>query len=247
MRRAPRWRGWAVLAFVARAAAAQEPIFVTPPVTMFQQGGLVGVEIERQGRTVVTSSEAAFGILPPWTVALHGVGVDARGAPLELARVHLGTRVRLIKVDRPREWILFSVYGAGALPLGDEAARVAEANGVPDLVVGLSAARMARRGDAFADLSWSRTPGPAGALSGAALGLALGWRPSPAGYGDLEAQLFAEARGRYQEGGVATIGLAPGILLHSRNVLLKLGVLFPAWTRRAGDEPVVRLAAKLLL
>lgn len=244
MRRA--WTG-VVLACLAPAAWAQEPIFVTPPVTMFQQGGLVGVEIERQGGTVVTSSEAAFGILPPWTVALHGVGVDARGAPLELARLHLGTRVRLVKVDRPREWILFSVYGAGALPLGDEAARVARVHGVPDLVLGLSAARMARRGDAFADLSWSRTAGPAGTRSGAALGVAVGWRPAPGDYGKLEAQLFAEARGQYQEGGAAAIGLASGILVHSRNMLLKVGVLFPAWTRRTSDEPVVRLGAKLLL
>lgn len=50
-----------------------------------------------------------------------------------------------------------------------------------------------------------------------------------------------------EEGGSAAIGLAPGVLLHSRNVLLKTGLLIPAWTRRAAREATVRMGLKLLL
>ncbi|MBI4419205.1 MAG: hypothetical protein HY560_00105 [Gemmatimonadetes bacterium] len=229
------------------AAAAQEPIFITPPVTMFQQGGLLGVELERRGSTVAVSSDAAFGITPSWTLALHAVGIDASGSSPELARVQLGTRLRLVKVDRPREWLLLSVYGAGSLPLGGDADRVAETNGVPREVVGVSAARMARSGDVFADVSLARTPAPAGSRTSGAAGVAVGWRPSPADYGTPELQLFGEIRGRYAEGGAAELGLAPGVVLHTRNALLKLGVLFPTWTRQSGKAPAIRIGAKLLL
>jgi hypothetical protein len=105
---------------------------------------------------------------------------------------------------------------------------------------------MARGGDAFADLAVTRIETPDRDLTAAKLSLALGWRPRPSAYGQLEAQLFAEALGQYVEGGSAAIGLAPGILLHSRNAVLKVGVLFPAWTRRASKQATLRLGAKLL-
>lgn len=228
------------------AARAQEPIFVTPPVTMYQFGAVAGVDVERRSGTVAFSSEAAFGVLAPWTVSLHAVGIDARGDAAELARLHVGTRVRLVKVDRPREWLLLSVYGAAALPLGAEADAVAEAYQVPATVVGVSATRMARGGDAFANVSLARIPTPAGTLTGGTLGLAAGWRPRPGRYGQLEGQLFAEALANYVEGGSASIGLAPGLLVHSRNVVVKAGVLVPIWTRESGDDPVLRVGAKLL-
>lgn len=237
----------AALLLVPAALAGQEPIFVTPPVTMYQFGVVVGIDVQRQGRTVQVASEVAFGMLPPWTVSVHAVGIDAAGAAPEFARAHLGTRIRLLKVDRPREWILLSLYGAGALPAGDEADLVARRHGVPDAIVGLSATRMARGGDAFFDVSVMRTPTPSGTLTGGVLGLAAGWRPKPGGYGDLEAQLFAEARGQYLEGGSAVIGLASGVLLHSRNAVLKTGVLIPAWTRRTAKEATLRVGIKLLL
>ncbi|MGH7701062.1 MAG: hypothetical protein ACREMJ_11175, partial [Gemmatimonadales bacterium] len=85
-------------------------------MTMYEFGGVVGVNVERQGRVTGVSSEVAFGVLSPWTVSLHAVGIDAPGGSPELARVHLGTRVRLLKRDRPREWLILSAYGAGALP-----------------------------------------------------------------------------------------------------------------------------------
>lgn len=240
-----------VLAALALAlppfATGQEPIFVTPPVTMYQLGAVVGVDVERRDRTTALATEVAFGVLSPWTVSLHGVGIDGPGAPAELARVHFGTRVRLLKVDRPGEWLLLSVYGAAALPLGDAADLVAEAHGVPDAVLGVSATRMARRGDAVINLSVVRIPTPGHVLTGGGLGLAAGWRPSPSRYGDLEAQLFGEAVGEYVEGGKASLGLAPGVLVHSRNAVLKLGVLFPAWTRRGDGDVVVKLGAKLLM
>lgn len=66
------------------AARAQEPIFVTPPVTMYQFGGVVGVDVERHGRVTAVSSEVAFGMLPPWTLSLHAVGVEH---PRRIARV----------------------------------------------------------------------------------------------------------------------------------------------------------------
>lgn len=226
--------------------AAQEPIFVTPPVTMYQLGGVVGVDVERQGRVTAVSSEVAFGVLPPWTLSLHAVGVDAPGGSPEFARVHLGTRVRLLKRDRPRQWLILSAYGAAALPAGDAADAVARAHGVPDAVLGLSATRMARGGDAFADLSLARVPTPAGDRLAGALGLAAGWRPKPGGYGDLEAQLFGEARLRYGEGGVAALGLAPGVLVHSKNKVFKVGVLVPVWEREADADPTVKAAVKVL-
>jgi len=240
--------GALAVAFICLAGrgAAQEPIFVTPPVTMYQFGAVGGVEVERRSGTVAVSSEAAFGVLAPWTVSLHAVGIDARGEPAQLARLHVGTRVRLVKVDRPREWLLLSVYGAAALPLGDKADAVAEAHSVPAAVVGVSATRMARRGDAFANLSLARIPTPTGTVTGGTLGLAAGWRPRPGRYGALEAQLFAEALGNYVEGGSASVGLAPGLLVHSRNVVVKAGILVPVWTRRSGDDLVLRFGAKLL-
>lgn len=213
---------------------------------MYESGGVVGLDIESHGATRTVAAEVAFGVRSPWTASLHAVGVRASGGPFELARLHLGTRVRLLKVDRPREWVLLSAYGAGALPVGDQADRVAQDHAIPEAVLGLSAARMARHGDAFADLSIMRIRTPDRALTAAALGLALGWRPKPAGYGELEAQFFAEARGQYLEGGVAAIGLAPGALVHSRNWTLKTGVLFPAWTRRAAKEATLRVGVKLL-
>lgn len=220
---------------------------MTPPVTMYQLGGVVGVEVERQGGTVGVSSEVAFGVLPPWTLGLHTVAIQPGGAALELARVHLATRVRLVKRDRPREWILVSLYGAGALPAGHAAARVAETHGVPGALVGISAARMARRGDLFADLSVARASSPTGGVTIGALGVAVGWRPAPAAYGRAELQLFAEARAQYREAGGASVGIAPGVLVHSRNAVLKFGVLFPAWTRRTPNEPALRFGAKLLI
>lgn len=231
---------------LAGRLAAQEPIFVTPPVTMYQFGAVAGVDVERRSGTVAVSSEAAFGVLAPWTVSLHAVGIDARGERAELARLHVGTRVRLVKVDRPREWLLLSVYGAAALPLGEGADAVAETHGVPSAVVGVSATRMARAGDAFANLALTRIPTPAGTITGGSLGLAAGWRPRPGRYGALEAQLFAEALGNYVEGGSASVGLAPGLLVHSRNVVVKAGVLVPVWTRRSGDDPLLHIGAKLL-
>ncbi|MGH7545740.1 MAG: hypothetical protein ACREKI_06110 [Gemmatimonadota bacterium] len=245
MRRAPALL--LCLCLFAQVAAAQEPIFVTPPVTLYESGGVVGLDFESRGATRTMATEVAFGVRPPWTVSLHAVGVDAPGGPFEVARLHLGTRVRLLKVDRSREWVLLSAYGAGALPLGEGADRAAEDHGIPEAVLGLSFARMARRGDAFADLSVTRIQTPDRALTAAAVGLAIGWRPNPAGYGDLEAQLFAEARGQYLEGGSASIGVAPGVLLHSRKAVLKAGVLLPAWTRKASKDATLRMGIKLLL
>lgn len=227
--------------------AAQEPVFVTPPVTMYQLGGLVGADVEARGGTVALSSELAFGVLAPWTVALHAVGIDARGAGAELARLHIGTRVRLFKLDRPRQWLIVSVYGAASVPLGDERDAVAETHGIPEATLGVSATRMARRGDAFVNLSLARIPTPAGDLTAGTFGLAAGWRPRPGRYGDLEAQLFAEALGRYVERGAVSIGLAPGLLVHSRNKVLKLGVLIPVATREEDREATVRVSLKLLL
>ncbi len=234
------------LVAVPLAARAQEPIFVTPPVTMYQFGGVLGADIERTDRTLVMTSEAAFGLLPPWTISLHGVGIAAPDAPFELARLHVGTRVRLVKVDRPREWRLLSVYGAAAIPAGDHAARVAESHAVPQVVAGVSAARMARSGDAFLDLSLASVPTPVGKRAAGTVGLAWGWRPRPGGYGDLEMQLFGEARGQYSEGGVVALGLAPGLLLHSRNKVFKIGVLFPVWERETDAHATVKAAVKFL-
>lgn len=231
----------------ARIAVAQEPIFVTPPVTLYESGGVVGLDLESRGAARTVATEVAFGVRAPWTVSLHAVAVDVSGEPFEIARVHLGTRVRLLKVDHPQEWVLLSVYGAGALPLGNEADEAAQDHGIPQAVFGFSAARMARRGDAFADLSVMRLETLDRTLTAAALGLALGWRPNPADYGELEAQLFAEARGQYVEGGSAAIGLAPGVVLHSRNWVLKTGVLVPAWTRRASKEATLRMGVKIVL
>jgi len=235
------------LVAVPLAARAQEPIFVTPPVTMYQFGGVFGLDIERTGRTVAMTSEAALGVLPPWTVSLQGVAIDAPDSPFELARLHVGTRIRLVKVDRPREWLLLSVYGAVALPAGDYAARIAESHGVPDLLIGVSGARMARGGDAFADLSLARVPTLTGNVLAGTFGLAGGWRPRPGGYGDLEGQLFGEARLHYAEGGVLTLGLAPGLLVHSKNKVFKLGVLVPVLRRDADADPTVKVGVKFLL
>jgi hypothetical protein len=231
---------------VPLAARAQEPVFVTPPVTMYQFGGVVGVDIERTDRTAAIASEVAVGLHPSWTVSLHGVGIDAPGAPFEFARLHIGTRVRLVKVDRPREWLLLSVYGAAAIPAGDHAAGVAEAHGVPDALVGVSAARMARGGDAFVDLSLARVPTRAGRRTAGTFGLAWGWRPRPGGYGDLEAQLFGEARLQYGEGGAVTLGVAPGLLVHSKNKVFKVGVLVPVWERDADADPTAKAGVKVL-
>jgi hypothetical protein len=238
----------AVLALVLPGmAAAQEPIFVTPPVTMYQFGGLVGADLEaREGGTAL-STEVAFGALSPWTVSLHAVGVDGRDTGAQLARLHLGTRVRLLKRDRPREWLIVSVYGAAAVPLGDERDAVAEAHGVPSATLGASATRMARGGDAFVNLSVSRIPTPAGDLTSGTLGLAVGWRPRPGRYGDLEAQLFGEALGRYVERGAVSIGVAPGILVHARSQVLKLGVLIPVATRQESRDPTLKVSLKLFL
>ncbi|MGH7614400.1 MAG: hypothetical protein ACREMW_10230 [Gemmatimonadales bacterium] len=242
---------WTALASVLWAlplsAPAQEPIFITPPVTMYQSGLVVGADIEGQGRTVAFSSAVAFGVLSPWTVSLHAVGIDPGGASPAFARLHVGTRVRLVKLDRPRQWMLVSVYGAAALPLGDRAEAVARTYRVPQAVLGVSATRMARRGDAFLNLEVARIETVADVITSATVGLALGWRPKPGKYGDLETQLFGEALGRYVEGGQATFGLAPGILVHSRKVVLKLGALFPAWTRGAPHQITVRLGTRLLL
>lgn len=232
---------------VPLTARAQEPVFVTPPVTLYQHGGVVGLDVERHGDVTAVSGEVAFGMLPPWTLSLRALTIDAPGGSPEFARMHLGARLRLLKRDRPREWLILSAYGAGALPAGHTADAVADAHGVPDALVGLSATRMARGGDAFVDLSLAQVPTPAGtAVAAGALGLAAGWRPKPGGYGDLEVQLFGEALLQYQEGGVAALGAAPGLLLHSRNKAIKLGLLVPLWERGRDAEPVVRAAAKLL-
>jgi hypothetical protein len=230
----------------AGMGAAQEPIFVTPPVTMYQFGAVFGLDVEGGGGTLAVTSEAALGLLPPWTVSLHAVGIDDPGASFELARLHAGTRVRLVKIDRPREWVLLSVYSAVALPAGDEARRVAESHGVPDAVFGLSGARMARDGDSFVDVSVAHVPTPAGSRTVGTFGLAWGWRPRPGGYGELEGQLFGEARLQYADRGAAVLGLAPGFLVHSKNKVFKLGVLFPVWEREAEADPVIRAAVKLL-
>lgn len=235
-----------LLCLCVRTGVAQEPIFVTPPVTMYQFGAVFGLDVERAGRTVAVTSEAALGLLPPWTVSLHAVGIDDPGASFELARLHAGTRVRLVKIDRPREWLLLSAYGAVALPAGDVARRVAESHGVPDALLGLSGARMARGGDSFVDVSVARVPTPTGRRTVGTFGLAWGWRPRPGGYGELEGQLFGEARMQYAERGVAVLGLAPGFLVHSKNKVFKLGVLFPVWEREAEADPVVRAAVKVL-
>ncbi|MGH7701037.1 MAG: hypothetical protein ACREMJ_11045, partial [Gemmatimonadales bacterium] len=118
--------------------------------------------------------------------------------------------------------------------------------GVPEAVLGLSATRMARGGDAFADLSVARVPTPLGNRVAGTLGLAAGWRPKPGGYGDLEGQVFGEARMQYAEGGAATLGLAPGLLVHSKNKVFKLGVLVPVWERETDTDPTVKAALKLL-
>jgi hypothetical protein len=228
------------------SARAQEPIFVTPPVTMYQFGGVVGVDVERQGHVTAVSSEVALGVLPPWTLSLHAVGIDAPSGSPEFARAHLGTRVRLLKRDRPREWLILSAYGARALTAGEAADAVARAHGVPEAVLGLSATRMARGGDAFVDLSLASVPTPAGNRLAGAFGLARGWRPRPGDYGDVEAQLFGEALLRYAEGGVLTLGLAPGLLVHSKNKVFKVGVLLPVWERDADIDPTVKAAAKVL-
>lgn len=243
-------RCWVWLLVTALAGrgigSAQEPVFVTPPVTMFQQGGLAGVEVEQERGRVAAATEAAWGVVPSWTIAVRAVGAASQGASLELARVLLGTRVRLFKVDRANQWILLSAYGAGAAPAGEEAAQVARTHALPDAVLGLSFARMARRGDVFADLSVARAPTAGATVTSVAGGVAVGWRPSPAGYGDAEAQVFVEAVGRYADSGARTLGLAPGILLHTRRALGKVGVVFPVESRRSSDDPVVRAAMKLL-
>lgn len=242
--------GWAVglvaAAVTPVAAASQEPIFTTPPVTMYQRGVVAGVAIEARRSGYTLATDAAFGALARFTVGLGVLGSDGGSGSLEVARVHAGARLRVLKIDRPAEWVLLSVYGLGALPAGERVERVAESGAVPDAVVGLSAARMARGGDLFADLSLARVPTPAGERLSGSLGLALGWRPAPQGYGGAEIQLFAEARGRYGEGGVASVGLAPGVLLHSRNALVKVGVLFPAWEREAREKPTFLLAVRVL-
>ena len=66
---------------VPLAARAQEPVFVTPPVTMYQAGGVVGLDVERHARTTLVSSEGAFGLLPSWTLALRSVAAEAPGIP----------------------------------------------------------------------------------------------------------------------------------------------------------------------
>ncbi len=245
-----RQRGWALAAacvvLAPRLIAAQEPVFVTPPVTLFQEGGLVGVDVERQSGTLTVSSDAAVGLLSPWTLALHAIGIAGDGTPAQLARLQLGTRLRIVNADRPREWILLSVYGAGAIPLGDAADRIAQAYGVASAVVGLSAARMARPGDVFADVAFLRIPTSAGTRTGGLAGLAIGWRPAPQPYGQPEVQLFGELRGSYTEGGRATVGVAPGVLLHTRRTLLKLGFLIPAWTRATTRDATLHVGAKLL-
>jgi len=93
----------------------------------------------------------------------------------------------------------------------------------------------------------ARAPTPAGTRRGGALAFAWGWRPRPRGYGELEAQLFAEAVARYTAGGGAVLGLAPGLLVHSKNKVVKIGVLFPAWDRDLDAEVTVKVAFKLLL
>jgi hypothetical protein len=223
---------------------AQEPIFVTPPVTMYQGGLLAGAQAERHGGVTTASVETAIGLLPAFTLAIGALGSDGTG-DLQLARVHLGARLRLVKVDRPAEWVLLSVYGLGALPLGGSPARASEALGVPDVVLGVSATRMARGGDVFADLSIARSPGPSPTLSTSA-GFAFGWRPAPQAYGRAELQLFAELKARYAEGGSAVAGVAPGVLVHTQRALVKLGVLFPMWERQAREKPRLLLALKLL-
>lgn len=235
------------LAALAYQVAAQEPVFVTPPVTMFREGGLVGMDLERRGGTTTLSADVAYGVLSPWTLALHAVTVDGQGTPPQLARAQLGARLRILKLDRPREWILLSAYGAGALPLGAETDRVAQTYGVARDMVGLSAARMARAGDGFADLALAWIPAPGGTRTAGIAGLALGWRPSPRPYAGAEGQLFAETRAQYLEGGAASVGVAPGILVHTKRVLVKLGVLIPLWTRQTAGEAVLRVGAKALL
>ncbi len=42
------------------------------------------------------------------------------------------------------------------------------------------------------------------------------------------------------------LGLAPGFLVHSKNTVFKLGVLFPVWERDGEADPVIRAAVKLL-
>lgn len=243
-------RAWlpaaALAASVLRPIAAQEPVFVTPPVTMYQQGGLFGLDVERQSGTLMVSSDASFGLLSPWTLALHAVGVAGDRTSGQLARLQLGTRIRLVNADRSREWILLSVYGAGAVPLGDAVDRRAEAYGVPSAVVGLSAARMARPGDLFADVGVLRVPTPAGTRTAGLAGLAVGWRPAPQPYGRPEVQFFGELRGSYAEGGRATVGVAPGVVVHTSRTLLKLGVLIPVWTRTLTDDATLHVGAKLL-
>ena len=45
---------------------------------------------------------------------------------------------------------------------------------------------------------------------------------------------------------LAVLGLALGFLVHSKNKVFKLGVLFPVWEREAEADPVVRAAVRLL-
>lgn len=243
-----RWAvGWVAAAVVVPAAATgQEPIFTTPPVTMYQRGLVAGAAVEARRGGYAASAETAVGVWSRLTLGLGALGTEDASGPLQLARVHVGGRLRLLKVDRPAQWVLLSVYGLSALPAGETVDRVAKSGAVPDVVVGVSAARMARRGDLFADVSIARTPTPSGARLSGNAGLAAGWRPAPQAYGRAEVQLFAEARARYAEGGSAVLGLAPGVLVHTHSALVKLGVLFPAWERDVSEKPTILVAVKLL-
>jgi hypothetical protein len=48
------------------------------------------------------------------------------------------------------------------------------------------------------------------------------------------------------ERGAVTVGLAPGLLVHSRNRVVKLGVLVPVATREESRSASVRVSVKLL-
>jgi hypothetical protein len=231
-----------------RTAAAQGPIFLTPPNTVPSRHAVSYASyFRRRGETDLIAG-LNFSVRPYWTLGFGATAIDTAGGTLQFARVQLQTKLRVLQIDHGEERTVLTFSGAATLPLGESVNRVAKANGLSRLGLGVTAARLGRRLSYFANASYALDRYDTEHLSSGTLGVALGWRPHPAppgAFGGPGLQFFGEALVRHGAGGSGWLALAPGLVYRAGSAMMRAGVRVPVRAWNSSSNPLVVIGTSM--